>query len=110
MAQARDLFSNMGVQYDGYDISLDSGFRDALRERLGGKMKPVPQLFIGDKYIGGIQEITIEAEEGNIQKMMHSQGRTRGRIYSLVENNPGSNSPTLQALKEARQQDVDAHT
>lgn len=55
--KARQLLETYGIEIDERDVSMDSTLRQELRDRIGAPA-PVPQLFIGDRHIGGISEIT----------------------------------------------------
>ncbi|GAB2220973.1 hypothetical protein Droror1_Dr00012133 [Drosera rotundifolia] len=51
------IFRGLRVPVDERDISLDSTYKKALQEALKGKPLSLPQVFIGEKHIGGAEEI-----------------------------------------------------
>lgn len=57
------------VSVDERDISMHSPFRQELQDLLGKPM-PVPRLFIGGKYIGGVEEIQQLHEIGEFVKYL----------------------------------------
>lgn len=57
------------VSVDERDISMHSPFRQELQDLLGKPM-PVPRLFIGGKYIGGVEEIQQLHEIGELAKYL----------------------------------------
>lgn len=57
------------VSVDERDISMHSPFRQELQDLLGKPM-PVPRLFIGGKYIGGVEEIQQLHEIGELSKYL----------------------------------------
>ncbi|KAK8710179.1 hypothetical protein V6N13_145518 [Hibiscus sabdariffa] len=61
----RLILKGLGVRIDERDVSMHSGFKDELRELMGeGFRGGLPRVFVGKKYIGGVDEI----------KQMHEQG------------------------------------
>nr|XP_043608319.1 uncharacterized protein At5g39865-like [Erigeron canadensis] len=55
------ILKNSGVHVDERDVSMHSGFREELKNLLGdtygGSGVGLPKVFIGRKYIGGVDEI-----------------------------------------------------
>ncbi|KAJ4905035.1 Glutaredoxin family protein [Raphanus sativus] len=68
----RTILRGFQVTVDERDISMDSKYRKELRSMLGDKEKPVclPQVFIGDTYIGGIEEIMKLNDSGELSEML----------------------------------------
>jgi len=95
--KVKALLDNMGVEYEERDISLDVATREELRARLGGQMRPVPQVWLGEKHLGGAREVEEVAESGALQQMLFKQGRTRGRVFSI---NQGQALPKPQFEEE----------
>ena len=64
---AKDLLHSKGVSFREIDVSDDAEF-DALIRRTG--WKTVPQIFIGDRMIGGFRELSKLESEGNLDKLL----------------------------------------
>ena len=56
-----------GIPFREIDVSDDTEF-DALVKRTG--WKTVPQIFIGEKMIGGYRELTTLESEGKLEKLL----------------------------------------
>ncbi|GAB2210103.1 hypothetical protein Droror1_Dr00015357 [Drosera rotundifolia] len=66
----RMIFRGLRVPVDERDISLDSTYKKALQEALKGKPLSLPQVFIGEKHIGGAEEIKQMHEYGELAKLV----------------------------------------
>ena len=55
--KAKSFLDGYGIQYSEIDVTHDQEERQKLIEMTGGK-KTVPQIFIGDKNIGGFSELS----------------------------------------------------
>ncbi len=62
---AKDLLKSRGYAYEEIDVSDDDDF-DALIKKTG--WKTVPQIFFGEKLIGGFRELTMLDREGKLKK------------------------------------------
>ena len=58
---AKRLLTQKNIAFEEVDVSEDKDFDDLVR-RTG--MKTVPQIFFGDKLIGGYQELTELDQKG----------------------------------------------
>ncbi|HEY4974105.1 MAG TPA: glutaredoxin 3 [Steroidobacteraceae bacterium] len=54
--RARTLLKSKGVAFQEIDIETQSGQRDEMLRRSGGRYT-VPQIFIGERHIGGSDEL-----------------------------------------------------
>jgi len=54
--RAKSLLQKKGVDFTEYDVTFDSGKRQEMTERAGGKTS-VPQIFIDGKGIGGSDDL-----------------------------------------------------
>lgn len=63
---AKELLRRKGVTFREIDVSDDAEF-DALIKRTG--WKTVPQIFVGDRMIGGYRELTQLDSEGKLDEM-----------------------------------------
>lgn len=67
----RLILKGIGVRIDERDISMHLGFKDELKELLGeGYFGNLPRVFAGKKYIGGVDEMRVLHEEGNLEKVL----------------------------------------
>ncbi|XP_058204527.1 uncharacterized protein At5g39865 [Rhododendron vialii] len=66
----RMIFRGFRVCVDERDISMDSAYRKELQSVLGGKAMSLPRVFIGGKYIGGVDEIKQLHECGELGKIL----------------------------------------
>lgn len=53
---AKDLLGSKGIAYDEVDVTGDQNMRQMLVEKSGGRTT-VPQIFFGDKHIGGYDDL-----------------------------------------------------
>ncbi|VFQ96923.1 unnamed protein product [Cuscuta campestris] len=65
----RSILQELGVRVDDRDVSLHSGFKEELKELLGESYR-LPGVFVGEKYIGGAEEIRRMHEEGKLEKLL----------------------------------------
>ncbi|KAL4568447.1 hypothetical protein LXL04_024060 [Taraxacum kok-saghyz] len=70
----RDILKNSGVRVDERDVSMHSGFREELKELLGERYASggLPKVFIGKKYIGGVEEIRRFHDNFQLDKVLES--------------------------------------
>lgn len=66
----RMIFRGFRVCVDERDISMDSAYRKELQSALGGKVVSLPRVFIGGKYIGGVDEVKQLHECGELGKIL----------------------------------------
>ncbi len=64
---AKDLLKSKGSDFDEVDVSEDADF-EALVKRTG--WKTVPQIFIGDTFIGGFRELADLDRNGSLDEMI----------------------------------------
>ena len=68
-ARAKSLLSKKGVDYVDYDVDADSGLREKMVERAGGR-ETVPQIFIDGKHIGGSDELHALERAGKLDPLL----------------------------------------
>lgn len=70
--EVRMILKSMGIRVDERDVSMDSGFKQELKELLGEGLNGggLPRVFVGEKYIGGAEEIRRLHEDGELEKMV----------------------------------------
>lgn len=72
----RLILKGYGVRVDERDVSMHLGFKEELKELLGGdggyygKGGILPRVFVGRKYIGGAEEIQKLHEDGKLEKLL----------------------------------------
>ena len=65
---ARQLFTQLGVDFEEIAIDGQSGLRQKVSER-AGNWRTVPMVFIGDHFIGGYQEAAELLRRGELKQM-----------------------------------------
>lgn len=69
----RVILKGIGVRVDERDVSMHSGFKEELKELLGDGFNGfLPKVFVGEKYVGGAEEIRQLHEEGQLEKVLES--------------------------------------
>jgi glutaredoxin 3 len=53
---ARALLKRKGLDFSEVNVDATPGAREAMLERSGGR-RTVPQIFIGDRHVGGCDEL-----------------------------------------------------
>lgn len=81
-----------GVAFRERDVSMDRGFRDELRSKLGllsGARAPaaaaaagmLPRLFVRGRHVGGAEDVLRLDEEGLLARLLEGLPRARGGAY-----------------------------
>lgn len=82
----RLILKGLGVRVDERDVSMHSGFKEELKELLGDGFKGgLPKVFIGERYIGGIEEIRKMHEDGKLEKVVAHCERLEDDGGNLVD-------------------------
>jgi glutaredoxin 3 len=63
--RARNLFERKGVAVSEIKIDEDPKQRDIMLQKSGGR-RTVPQIFIGDKHVGGYDELAALERSGQL--------------------------------------------
>ncbi|KAG6492846.1 hypothetical protein ZIOFF_047814 [Zingiber officinale] len=67
----RAILRGFHVSVDERDVSMDASFRRELQELLGkGRPVVLPQVYIGSRWLGGVEEIRQMHEAGELVKML----------------------------------------
>ena len=66
---AKHLLSKKKVDYTEFDIAVDQSKMQEMQERTKGA-KTIPQIFIGDTYIGGYNELKALEVEGKLNSLL----------------------------------------
>jgi glutaredoxin 3 len=76
--RAKALLTRKGVAFKEIPVDQDPGARQTMLDRAMGQ-RTVPQIFIGDRHIGGSDDLqTLEAE-----------GRLDGLLHQLADTSQG---------------------
>jgi glutaredoxin 3 len=68
-ARARTLLGDRGIAFVEIDVDATPGARTEMIERSGGR-STVPQIFIGERYIGGSDELYELDAAGRLDPML----------------------------------------
>jgi glutaredoxin 3 len=66
---AKSLLARKGVAYDEIDVDGKPELRRAMTERAGGRTS-VPQIFIGEKHVGGSDDIHALDARGALDRLL----------------------------------------
>ena len=68
-SEAKDLLRRKSVPFDEIDVSGDRKTRAAMTERAGGRTS-VPQIFIGERHIGGCDDLYALDSAGKLDPLL----------------------------------------
>ena len=66
--RARGLLTGKGVAFEEINVEDDAKFRQEMIERSG--RNTVPQIFIGDKHVGGCDDLVALDESGGLDRLI----------------------------------------
>ncbi len=69
---AKDLLARKGADYSEIDVTGDPEGRRRMTERAGGR-RTVPQIFIGDRHVGGCDELYALDRRGELDRLLQPQ-------------------------------------
>ncbi|MFN2100618.1 glutaredoxin 3 [Altererythrobacter sp. MF3-039] len=67
--RAKHLLDSKGVEYNEFDITMGGPKRDEMLQR-APNARTVPQIFIGDTYVGGSDELAALEREGKLDVLL----------------------------------------
>jgi glutaredoxin 3 len=67
--RARALLQRKGVTYNEVKVDEDPAQRSTMLERSGGR-RTVPQIFIGDRHVGGFDDLYALDRAGELDKLL----------------------------------------
>jgi len=70
--QARALLTAKGVSYQDIDIEAQPEQREEMIRR--SRRRTVPQIFIGERHIGGSDDMQELDSAGGLEPLLHPQG------------------------------------
>ena len=68
---AKQLLRQKGADFEEIDVSGRSDIRETLREKTGGR-STVPQIWIGDKHVGGCDDLLALERAGGLDSLLAS--------------------------------------
>lgn len=68
-AMAKSLLTKKGAKFDEIDVSYDAALRDRMMARTGGR-RSVPQIFIGEKHVGGFDDLHALEAKGELDPLL----------------------------------------
>lgn len=66
---AKDLLKKKGVTYEEIDVNSRDGLRAEMREKAGGR-NTVPQIWIGEKHVGGCDDLYALDRGGRLDALL----------------------------------------
>jgi glutaredoxin 3 len=68
-SRAKSLLSRKGVEFEEIDVYMDATARDEMLEKSGGA-RTVPQIFIGERHVGGCDELQALDRAGELDPLL----------------------------------------
>lgn len=68
---AKRLLKTKGVSFDEIDVTFSPGQRAEMTERAGGR-RTVPQIFIGNRHIGGFDDLNALERTGGLDGLFEA--------------------------------------
>jgi glutaredoxin 3 len=68
-ARAKALLAKKGVAFEEVDVYMDAAARKEMLEKSSGK-RTVPQIFIGERHIGGCDDLHALDAEGGLDPLL----------------------------------------
>lgn len=66
---AKDLLRQKGIAFDEIDVDGRPGLRAEMRAKAGGR-NTVPQIWIGDRHVGGCDDLYALDRAGNLDPLL----------------------------------------
>jgi glutaredoxin 3 len=66
---AKRLLTRKGVQYEEVLIDVECGRRGEMQQRSGGR-RTVPQIFVGERHVGGYDELAALDRAGQLDPLL----------------------------------------
>jgi glutaredoxin 3 len=68
--RAKSLLEKKGAMFDEVDVFMDADARQEMEDKTNGA-RTVPQIFIGEKYVGGCDELYALESEGRLDPLLN---------------------------------------
>jgi len=72
----RSILKRFSTAVDERDVCVDERFREELQQILGRRNVPLPCVFIGGEYIGGVDDLKKIYDSGELQEMIERLPKT----------------------------------
>lgn len=69
--QAKNLFTSLGVEFAEVDVTNNSDILMKIVQKT--RMRTVPQIFIGDTFLGGYTDVAALHAEGKLLPMLEAK-------------------------------------
>lgn len=69
--RAKALLKKKGATFDEVDVFMDADARQEMEDKSNGA-RTVPQIFIGEKYVGGCDDLYALESEGRLDPLLKS--------------------------------------
>ena len=66
---AKHLLNKKKINYTEFDIAVDESKKQEMQEKTNGA-RTIPQIFIGDTYVGGYNELKALEVEGKLNSLL----------------------------------------
>jgi glutaredoxin 3 len=67
--RAKALLRKKGASFDEIDVFMDSDARDEMEMKANGR-RTVPQIFIGERHVGGCDELYTLERDGQLDTLL----------------------------------------
>jgi glutaredoxin 3 len=67
--RAKSLLEKKGAMFDEVDVFMDADARQEMEDKTNGA-RTVPQIFIGEKHVGGCDELYALESEGRLDPLL----------------------------------------
>ncbi|MGD9831010.1 MAG: glutaredoxin, partial [Hyphomicrobiaceae bacterium] len=74
---AKRLLGAKGAEVDEIDVTFDSSRRAEMREKAGGR-HTVPQIWIGERHVGGCDDLYALDAKGELDPLLAGDGQGNG--------------------------------
>lgn len=68
--RAKQLLTKKHITFEEYDVRADATAREEMLAKSNGK-QTIPQIFIGDKHIGGCDDLYALDRAGQLDPLLH---------------------------------------
>jgi glutaredoxin 3 len=69
--RAKALLKKKGVEYREINVETDESQREIMMQRSGGR-RSVPQIFIGERHVGGCDDLYALDRQGELDRWLES--------------------------------------
>jgi glutaredoxin 3 len=67
--RAKALLKKKGASFDEIDVFMDADARQEMEDRSNGR-RTVPQIFIGDRHVGGCDDLYALENQGELDPLL----------------------------------------